>query len=211
MPGEVREVFFGGFADFAGDVDRGAADRVFAFFGRPFRQRGPVAGEDRGAFGELDVGGEFLACPQPGEGEVGVPFDAVLGVGNLDLAFDFAEGDRCDRYLDRHDPAGAGAGVLGVPRRADLEGSRRRHLLGVAVGGFEFLAADPRPRRFVQLRVHRFEVLPLPGLGEALGGFGLRRARGTGGEADHESDQSDEGQRQGAGEETAAALRLGGD
>src|SRR6185369_10376894 len=108
VAGQVRPLFFGRFADFTGDVDRGAADRVFAFFGRAFGQRRAVAGEDRRPFGEFDVGGEFLARAQPREDEALVPFDAAVGVRDVEVFFDGAEGDGLDRHRDRDDLGGVG-------------------------------------------------------------------------------------------------------
>ena len=93
---------------------------------------------------------------------------------------------------------------------ARVDPSRRRRLLRFAVGGFEPLQPDPRPRGFVQLRVHRLEVLRRPGLGEAAGGFLFRRAGGAGGDADDEGDQRHHSQRQRAGDETAPSICRGG-
>jgi hypothetical protein len=58
---EARQVFLGRAADFAGDVDRGAAQRVFAFLGRALGQRRPVAGQDLGPRRQLDLTFEPLA------------------------------------------------------------------------------------------------------------------------------------------------------
>ena len=94
LPGERREVFFLGFADFAGDVDRGAADRVFASFGGAFGERRPVAGEDRRAQRQVDSVFEVLAGLEAGEEKARTPGDAAVGVGELEIGGDVAEGDR---------------------------------------------------------------------------------------------------------------------
>ena len=94
MPGQRRQVFFFGGADFAGDVDRGAAERVFAGVGVAFGERGAVGGEDRRPRRQFDLAFEVLAGAQPGEDEARVPGDAAFVVGEVEVGFDRAEGDR---------------------------------------------------------------------------------------------------------------------
>ena len=60
--------FFGG-ADFAGDVDRGAADRVRPRFCRSLGEGRAVGGEDRGTRGEFDLAFQVLAAAQAGKDE----------------------------------------------------------------------------------------------------------------------------------------------
>ncbi len=62
LAGERLRVVFFGRADFAGDVDRLAADRVGARFRRTLGERRAVGGEDRGPRGELDLAFQVLAC-----------------------------------------------------------------------------------------------------------------------------------------------------
>src|SRR4029077_12782434 len=99
-------IFFGD-PDFAGDVDRGAAERVFAGVGVAFGERRAVGGEDRGPRGELDFAFEVLAAPQPGEDQARVPGDATVCVGQVEVALEFAEGD--GGGLERHRDDGRAA------------------------------------------------------------------------------------------------------
>src|SRR5262249_12672842 len=81
VTGEARGFFFGRGADFADDVDRGAAERVFAFVGGSLGQRRAVVGEDRRPLRQFDVGFEVLALGEAGEDEARVPGDAAVGEG----------------------------------------------------------------------------------------------------------------------------------
>jgi len=207
LAGQLHQIFLCGFADFAGDVDRGAAERVFAFGGGAFGQRRPVAGEDRRPRRQVDPVFEVLAGGEAGEDQARIPIDAAFVVGHLELGADVAEGDRA-RHDGHRDDLGA-ALVPRVLRRADFEAAQGRHLGGLAVGGRELVGADGAPRGFVQLSVHRGEVLVGPGRGEALRGFLLRRAGGARGGAESERDRRDDDQRHGTSDYPTTALHLG--
>ena len=107
---ERRQVLFFGGPDFAGDVDRGAAEGMFAGVGVSLGERGAVGGEDRRPRRQLDLVLEVLVAAQAGEDETRVPGDAAVLVGDVEVGLDRAEGDRpgVDRDRDDRDPVRPG-------------------------------------------------------------------------------------------------------
>ena len=138
-------VFFGD-ADFAGDVDRRAAERVCAGFGRALGERRAVGGEDRRPRRQLDLVFEVLAAAQAGEDEARVPGDAAFVEGQVELGL-----RPCRR---RPCAAAIGTGTTVVPflddrvlGRVGFERAQRRDLLGFAVGDDEVVELDLRAAR----------------------------------------------------------------
>jgi hypothetical protein len=205
--GELVEVVFAGFPDFAGDVDRGTAERVFAFLGRAFGEGRAVGGEDPRPRRQLDLAFQVLALSQAGEDEAGIPIDAAVGVGDVDLVFEAPEGDGGDDDRDRHHGLAIARGrVVGG---AGFEREQGRHPIGLAVGDDEVVELDRRPRGRVQLLVHGGEFVGRPGRGEPSGGVLLGRARSAGGGAEGEGDDRDDREGKRAGDQATTPLHLG--
>ncbi len=119
MAGERVHVRFLADAHFAGDVDGGAAQRVFARLGRPLGEGRAVPGEDRCPLRKLDLAFEVLALQQTGKDEARVPGDAAVFEGKAQLRGDGAEGHGVDSHLHGHD--GRPVDRAGIPRRVRVE------------------------------------------------------------------------------------------
>ena len=147
MARQRRQVLLFGAADFAGDVDRGAAQRVFARLGRPSASGRAVGGEDRRPRRQLDLGSRG-ARRGAGRGRRGLASQAMppSSKGSSSSRLDLAEGDRVggDRRPGRPVRPSASAGSSGV---IGVEGAQGRHLGRFAVGGDEVVDRDRRAAR----------------------------------------------------------------
>lgn len=180
---------------------------MFAFVRRAFGEHRAVGGEDRRARRQFGLRFELLSLLQPGEDEVRRPGDAAFGPGQLELVVDHAEGDGLDPHRHRHDGLPTcGGRAFG---RFDEDAALGRDLLRFVVVGGELLGGDRLLGGVVQFRVHRGEVLVLPGFGEVVGGVLLGRSGDAHGGADDEGDDRDNAERGRSGKQSSTTLKLG--
>jgi hypothetical protein len=149
---------------------------------------------------------ETLSAPQSREDEVRGPGDLVAGQRQYEAAGDLPEGVGVE--ADRHNRRRL-APRLGLGGISGRDPRHRRRLLGVAVAVGELGQRVALGRPGGDLPVHGGEVLALPALGKAPG---CRQLVATAPDCgDEECDDHEQGDRNGSGEKSAAAFRLGTD